>query len=146
MEEAPALRYPNQATFHPLKYLQSCLEIRNKGGQLFAHSPVLKIAGSVRKSSYYRERLHRECGDYAVIATNCPINNTFKLHSKMAPYRTYAMAFTISKDTIPDALYWDMADPYHYVRLNPGPGTSDYLIVGGADHKSGEANDGNVTI
>jgi hypothetical protein len=44
---------------------------------------------------------------------------------------------------IPDALYWDTADPsYHYVRLQPGPGTVDYLIVGGADHKSGEADDG----
>ena len=37
-----------------------------------------------------------------------------------------------------------MADPYHYVRLNPGPGAVDYLIVGGADHKSGEADDGAV--
>ena len=37
-----------------------------------------------------------------------------------------------------------MADPYHYVRLNPGPGTVDYLIAGGADHKTGEADDGGV--
>ncbi len=37
-----------------------------------------------------------------------------------------------------------MADPYHYVRLNPGPGTTDSLIAGGADHKSGEADDGDV--
>jgi Rieske Fe-S protein len=37
-----------------------------------------------------------------------------------------------------------MADPYHYVRLQPGPGTTDYLIAGGADHKSGEVDDGTV--
>jgi glycine/D-amino acid oxidase-like deaminating enzyme/nitrite reductase/ring-hydroxylating ferredoxin subunit len=145
MEDAPALRYPNQATFHPLKYLNRlAAEIRNKRGQLFAHSPVLKIVevtNGVAVTTANGSTVH---AGKAVIATNGPINNTVKLHSKMAPYRTYAMAFTIPKDTLPDALYWDMADPYHYVRLNPGPGTSDYLIAGGADHKSGEANDGNV--
>ena len=62
----------------------------------------------------------------------------------MAPYRTYAVAFTLPRGSLPDALYWDMADPYHYVRLNPGPGSVDYLIAGGEDHKSGEADDGRV--
>ena len=62
----------------------------------------------------------------------------------MAPYRTYAMAFTLPRGALGDALYWDTADPYHYVRLNPGPGAVDYLIVGGADHKSGESDDGDV--
>ena len=52
------------------------------------------------------------------------------------------MAFHISQDALPDALYWDMADPYHYVRLHPGSGRNDYLIVGGEDHKSGESDDG----
>ena len=80
----------------------------------------------------------------AVFATNSPINDRVELHSKMAPYRTYAMAFTLARGTLPDALYWDMADPYHYVRLNPGPGSIDYLIAGGADHKTGEADDGDV--
>src|SRR5439155_3283152 len=79
---------------------------------------------------------------HAVVATNSPINNRVALHTKQAPYRTYALAFTIPRGTIPDALYWDTLDPYHYVRLQPGPGTTDYLVVGGADHKTGECNDG----
>jgi Rieske Fe-S protein len=81
---------------------------------------------------------------HAVVATNSPINAKAELHSKMAPYRTYAMAFTIARGSLPDALYWDMADPYHYVRLSPGPGKTDYLIAGGADHRSGEADDGDI--
>jgi Rieske Fe-S protein len=77
----------------------------------------------------------------AVVATNSPIVDRFALHTKMAPYRTYAMAFSIPRGALPDALYWDTLDPYHYVRLQPGEGLTDHLIVGGADHKSGEADD-----
>jgi glycine/D-amino acid oxidase-like deaminating enzyme len=50
----------------------------------------------------------------------------------------------IPRDTIEDALYWDTLDPYHYVRLARGPGGTDYLLVGGTDHKSGEADDAEV--
>jgi glycine/D-amino acid oxidase-like deaminating enzyme len=143
-EDAPALRYARQATFHPLKYLRGVVAaIRDNGGLLFADSAVTKIdelENSVRVST--------EGGSVtaarAVFATNSPINDRVALHSKMAPYRTYAMAFTVPQGSLPDGLYWDMADPYHYVRLNPGPGITDYLIVGGADHKSGEADDGDV--
>jgi Rieske Fe-S protein len=51
------------------------------------------------------------------------------------------MAFAIKHGALPDALYWDTEDPYHYVRLQPGAKGMDYLIVGGEDHKTGEADD-----
>jgi Rieske Fe-S protein len=77
---------------------------------------------------------------HAVFATNSPINDRVTLHSKMAPYRTYAMAFTLPPGALPDALYWDMADPYHYARIVRGE-AEDFLLVGGEDHKTGQAND-----
>ncbi len=77
-----------------------------------------------------------------MIATNSPIVDRYALHTKMAPYRTYAMAFSIKTGALPDALYWDTEDPYHYVRLQPGARGKDYVIVGGEDHKTGEADDG----
>jgi Rieske Fe-S protein len=77
----------------------------------------------------------------AVIATNSPINDRVTLHTQLAPYRTYAMAITIERDSIEDALYWDTLDSYHYVRLENGRGATQYLIVGGADHKTGEVDD-----
>ncbi|TRC98379.1 FAD-dependent oxidoreductase [Mesorhizobium sp. WSM4303] len=145
-EKAPVLRYPNQATFHPLRYLRGlAATIRHKGGRIFADSPVVAVEelpdGKVRVSTENSGVI--EAGS-AVVATNSPINDRFQLHTKMSPYRTYAMAFTLPRGSLPDALFWDIADPYHYVRMNPGPGSVDYLIAGGADHKSGEADDGDI--
>jgi glycine/D-amino acid oxidase-like deaminating enzyme/nitrite reductase/ring-hydroxylating ferredoxin subunit len=143
-ESAPVLRYPNQATFHPLKYLRAMLaDFEKRGGKVFADSAVIKI------EEEQQVRLHVEGGaaiiaDNAVFATNSPINTVVSIHSKMAPYRTYAMAFELPKGSLPDALYWDMDDPYYYVRLHPGADDIDYLIAGGRDHKTGEADDGDA--
>ena len=143
-EEAPAVRYPGQATFHPLKYLSGVIAaIEQRGGLLFAETPVETIE-ELETGVRAANRDGSVNAAQAVVATNSPINDRLALHSTMAPYRTYAMAFNVPKGTIPDALYWDLADPYHYMRLSPGPGSDDYVIVGGADHKSGEADDGAV--
>ncbi|RVD58079.1 FAD-dependent oxidoreductase, partial [Mesorhizobium sp. M7A.F.Ca.ET.027.03.2.1] len=145
-EKAPVLRYPNQATFHPLRYLRGLASaIRDKGGRIFANSPVISVEelpeGGVRVPTENGGVIEAAS---VVVATNSPINDRFQLHTKMSPYRTYAMAFTLARGRLPDALYWDTGDPYHYVRMNPGPGSVNYLIAGGADHKSGEADDGDI--
>jgi Rieske Fe-S protein len=70
-----------------------------------------------------------------VIATNTPINDVLTMHTKQAPYRTYALALEIPRGSIARALFWDTGDPYHYVRL---AGDGDVLVVGGEDHKVGQ--------
>jgi glycine/D-amino acid oxidase-like deaminating enzyme/nitrite reductase/ring-hydroxylating ferredoxin subunit len=144
-ESASCLRYPRQATFHPLKYVNGLIEaIEQKGGLIFASSPVNEVEESESGVRVKTESGSVVTAAHAVFATNAPTNNQVALHSKMSPYRTYAMAFTVPRGALPDALYWDMGDPYHYVRLNPGPGGTDYLIAGGEDHRSGTADDGDV--
>jgi glycine/D-amino acid oxidase-like deaminating enzyme/nitrite reductase/ring-hydroxylating ferredoxin subunit len=144
-EDSPVLRYPKQATFHPLKYLSGLVDaIREAGGQIFENSPFTQLDESGDQVRLTVADLGTIAAARAIFATNSPVNDRVALHSKMAPYRTYAMAFTIPRNALPDALYWDMADPYHYVRLSPGQGTADYLIAGGGDHKSGEVDDGSA--
>ena len=142
LEKVRSLRYPNLATFHPLRYLRGVADaFVQRGGELFANTIVTAVeekngAVAVRTAN----GLLVEAAN-AVIATNSPINDRVTLHTQLAPYRTYAMAITIERDSIEDALYWDTLDPYHYVRLENGRGAIQYLIVGGADHKTGEADD-----
>jgi glycine/D-amino acid oxidase-like deaminating enzyme len=117
--------------------------IEEKGGQPYAGTAVQTVeeqgGGIIVRTNRGNIR-----GTAAVIATNSPIVDTFALHTKMAPCRTYAMAIQIPRDTLPDALCWDTLDPYHYVRVQPGDRQTDFVIIGGADHKSGEADDADV--
>ncbi|MFA7473925.1 MAG: FAD-dependent oxidoreductase, partial [Spirosomataceae bacterium] len=53
-----------------------------------------------------------------------------------APYRSYAIAFTLADGSYPDGLVYDMKDPYNYFRTQR-IGGQDYVIAGGFDHKTG---------
>jgi glycine/D-amino acid oxidase-like deaminating enzyme/nitrite reductase/ring-hydroxylating ferredoxin subunit len=137
------LRYPRQATFHPLKYLAGVAEACAKRKVLFfANTPVEEIVEENGAVSVKTARGIIRAG-HAVVATNSPIVDRTALHSKMSPYRTYVVGFAIDRGALPDALYWDTEDPYHYVRLQPGENDKDYVLVGGEDHKSGESDDAN---
>jgi Rieske Fe-S protein len=50
------------------------------------------------------------------------------------------MAGRVRPDTVPDALFWDTGDPYHYLRIEPHRGY-DVVIFGGEDHKTGQQDD-----
>jgi Rieske Fe-S protein len=71
-----------------------------------------------------------------VCATNTPIIDWLVIHSKQAAYRTFAIGARVPPSSVLRALYWDTADPYHYVRL-----AGDILVAGGEDHKTGQEDD-----
>ena len=87
------------------------------------------------------------------MATNTPFNDFVTMHTKQAAYLTYVMAFGVPRGVVTKALYWDTENPYHYARLQTlpvetsageqlgDPQTEELLIVGGEDHKTGQADD-----
>jgi Rieske Fe-S protein len=76
--------------------------------------------------------------DHVVMAAYAPLNR-FALQTKIAHYRSYAIAF-LPNATVPPALFWDTSDPYHYTRTASIDGTR-WLVVGGEDHKTGQNHD-----
>jgi glycine/D-amino acid oxidase-like deaminating enzyme/nitrite reductase/ring-hydroxylating ferredoxin subunit len=144
-EDLHALRYPRQATFHPLKYLRGLAErITGQGGKFIADTAVTAMAENDDGTVQATTSRGIITAKSAVVATNAPVSDLFALHTKMAPYRSYAMAFEIPRGALPDALYWDTLDPYHYIRVQPDDGKRDHVIVGGADHKTGDADDAEI--
>jgi glycine/D-amino acid oxidase-like deaminating enzyme/nitrite reductase/ring-hydroxylating ferredoxin subunit len=136
-----ALRFPRQAQFHPLNYLE-CLTraIMRDGGRLFSHTHATQIEGG---ADAHVETSHGPVVNCEVIlvATNTPVNDRVAIHTKQAPYVTYVIGVSVPKNSVKRALYWDTGDPYHYVRLQR-EAEHDILIVGGEDHKTGQENDG----
>ncbi|HYD32120.1 MAG TPA: FAD-dependent oxidoreductase [Azospirillaceae bacterium] len=136
----PCLRFPNQGMFHPLKYLNGLLRaFTAHGGRLVSGVHVNGVSEG-KPAKVTTDGGPTFYPDAVVVATNTPVNDWVKIHTKQAAYRTYAVALRVPQGSVPTALYWDTADPYHYVRLQPMD-DHDLLIVGGEDHKTGEARD-----
>jgi glycine/D-amino acid oxidase-like deaminating enzyme/nitrite reductase/ring-hydroxylating ferredoxin subunit len=143
-ELGPALRFSNQAEFHPLRYLRALAEaVIEAGGHIHtnAHVEMIETGGKplvVRFAGGRRMRCR-----VAIDATNGAFTSPVKLAIRQAAYRTYVLGFDLDPGTIQHVLLWDTADPYHYVRVATGSlesGGRDVLVVGGADHRTGQGD------
>ena len=140
----PCLRFPRQGQFHPIKYLKGLAEaVQKLGGTIKTGTRVSQVEGGPPAKVTLQDG-KAVTAAAVVVATNTPLNSGVVLNSKLAAYTTYAFAAEVPAGAVPAGLYWDMLDPYHYVRtqrLTTPRGPVDYLIVGGEDHKTGQADD-----
>jgi glycine/D-amino acid oxidase-like deaminating enzyme/nitrite reductase/ring-hydroxylating ferredoxin subunit len=135
-----ALRFDNQATIHPRLYLQGLERaFVALGGQIFEDTQVSAIdEGDPCRVISDRGVVTARA---VIVAAHVPIVNRVLLHTKIAAYRSYVVGIDLAgAPGVGDGLYWDMADPYHYIRTQTIGGRR-YLLVGGEDHKVGEADD-----
>lgn len=143
-QTGPCLRFENQGQFHVLKYLSGLARaITARGGRIFNGTHVEEIESgetvSVKTESGFTVK-----AKFLVVATNSPVNDWVKMHTKQHPYRTYVVGARVPKGSIADSLFWDSEDPYHYARLQPLDESNEVLIVGGEDHKTGQEDDADV--
>jgi glycine/D-amino acid oxidase-like deaminating enzyme/nitrite reductase/ring-hydroxylating ferredoxin subunit len=139
-DHGPCLRFPNQAEFHPLKYLYGLASaLTRMGGKIYTGCRVKDVQGTQEKNKQ-PARAQIDDGPAAitaraiVVATNtpAPINDWMGIYTKQASYRTYIVIAKIPPDSF-DGLWWDNEEPYHYVRRE-----GDLLVIGGEDHKVGQ--------
>jgi glycine/D-amino acid oxidase-like deaminating enzyme/nitrite reductase/ring-hydroxylating ferredoxin subunit len=147
MVGGPGIRFADQARFHPRKYVAGLAHaVRSMGGEIFEHSGTEEfLVQPIRvKANGRRAR----CNDI-VIATHNPLAGlagsmtASVFQTKLALYTSYVIAGRVPRGTVPDALFWDTADPYHYLRIDPQL-DHDLVIFGGEDHKTGQAPDTNA--
>ena len=138
------IEFAGQARFHPRKYLAGVARtIADRGGLIFEHTSADEFCDSPRS---VKANGHTISCEYVVIATHTPLvghaslASATLLQTKLALYTTYVVGGAIEKGRIPDALFWDSADPYHYLRIEPQR-DHDVVIFGGEDHKTGQTAD-----
>ncbi len=137
--QGPFLRFPRQAQFHPLHYLAGLAKaLEKKRGAIYCGTRALDIEER-DDHVVVSTPTGKITADHVVVATNTPFNDRVAMHTKQNAYQTYVVAALVKKGGMPHALLWDDGDPYHYIRLaDGGDEEHDLLIVGGADHKTGQ--------
>jgi glycine/D-amino acid oxidase-like deaminating enzyme/nitrite reductase/ring-hydroxylating ferredoxin subunit len=133
---AAALRFDDQAELHPLRYIVGLANaLAGERVHIFEHTRVTQVHDGEPC------RIETEGGIVTardvVVAAHVPFVNRLFLHTKLAAYRSYAVAARIPTGGGLDGLFWDTDDPYHYIRTHAGP-DGPVLIVGGGDHKVGK--------
>jgi glycine/D-amino acid oxidase-like deaminating enzyme/nitrite reductase/ring-hydroxylating ferredoxin subunit len=142
----PGIRFDGQARFHPRKYLAGLAHaIADRGGMIFEHSPADTFKENPLAVISNGHTL--TCGSIVLATHNPLVGITGMLdatlfQTKLALYTSYVVGGRIRKGRIPDALFWDTNDPYHYMRLESN-GDHDIVIFGGEDHKTGQVHDTN---
>lgn len=138
-ETGECLKFPRQGQFHILKYLTGLAKaIEQNGGRLFSNTRAVEWKGEAapQVKTAANQTINAKS---IVLATNYPIMS--HMFAKLPAYRTYVIGARIPKNSIEKCLIWDTADPYHYVRTQ-AEDEHDVLIVGGEDHRVGQADDG----
>lgn len=140
----PCLEFPNQAELDPTQYLTGLVRaVEAAGGRVVTDVHVKDVAASEteRKVTLKDGRTLR--AGSVVVATGSPISDVFAVHTKQAAYLTYVVAMRIPTDAMPHILLWDTGEPYHYVRVacDPAHPEDQLLLVGGEDHRTGQADD-----
>jgi glycine/D-amino acid oxidase-like deaminating enzyme/nitrite reductase/ring-hydroxylating ferredoxin subunit len=124
---AGAVRFDDQAEFHPVKYLEglaAALEGPLHEGTMATnvHGGQVRTAGGPVVSA-----------EHVVVATHLPFLDRGLYFARCHPERSYVVAGHTAD--APAAMYLSTEQPAHSIRAH-----GDWLLVGGESHKTGQAD------
>ena len=139
-EVAAMFAVKNQAKFQPLDYIDGLARAaQKKGAKLFGQARVTAI--ETNDQGQFEACINDSfavTAERVIMATHTPVGRHLA-HAALPPYRSYMVAVTLN-DRTPSGLFWDNQDPYHYTRDYEAPDGQHYLLIGGADHKTGDGD------
>ncbi|MFA4960492.1 MAG: FAD-dependent oxidoreductase [Candidatus Pacearchaeota archaeon] len=134
-----AIRYENQAQFHPLKYIYALAnKINGDGSYIFENTRALDIEESKNKCKVMTDKGDIR-GKYVVVATHFPFYDPSFYFARMYPSRSYALGIKI-KNKFPDGMFMSIEENGLTYR-NYVDKKREIVIIGGEDHKIGSGNE-----
>jgi glycine/D-amino acid oxidase-like deaminating enzyme/nitrite reductase/ring-hydroxylating ferredoxin subunit len=134
-----AVRYDDQAEFHPRKYLLGLLDAAvDAGVQVFERSRVVAAADGEPARLTTAEGYRVTAGD-AILATHFPFMDRGLYFARQHAERSYAMGVFVDDHQV-DGMYISTESPAHTIRSIPTE-RGEMLLVGGESHKTGQADE-----
>lgn len=134
------LKFPNQAQFHPRKYLLSLISIlERRGVNIFENSKVVDIKHLKDEYEVYIND-NKITAKYLVMASHYPIKNFPGMYFiKMYQDSSYAIGVELEQEVF-DGMYISCDTPATSFRNIMQDNGKKLLIVGGSSHKTGQAD------
>ena len=147
--DGPALFFPRQAMFHAGRYLQGLARVfLARGGHIATGVQAVAVEEENGMARVVLDNGREIRARHVVVATNTPINDRVTMHTKQAavPHvRGRLRAFRAA--AFPHVLLWDTGRSVSLrARAAQHGDGSDVLIVGGEDHKTGQADDADSAL
>ena len=135
---AGAVRFADQAEFHPLSYLHALAEAAaDAGAKVFERSRVVSIDQGDPSELEVESGATVRAG-HVVVATHLPILDRGLYFARAHPERSYALLAKL-RDAVPQGMYLSDESPAHSLRSVPTP-DGELLLVGGESHKTGQSD------
>ncbi|MDD5580362.1 MAG: FAD-dependent oxidoreductase [Methylobacter sp.] len=132
-----AVRFNNQAQFHPRKYLLALAqEIPGEGSYIFENTRVIDLDED--ESCQVTTERGAILAQAVIIASHFPFNDKALYASRLHPFRSYVLGVRV-EGPVPRGMFIS-TDPAYSVRSHPLE-DGELLLVGGEKHTAGQGGD-----
>jgi glycine/D-amino acid oxidase-like deaminating enzyme/nitrite reductase/ring-hydroxylating ferredoxin subunit len=136
-----AVRFDNQAEFHPRRYLLALAERLDAAGvRIFERSHAVEVGDAPGGGQAVKAPGGRIVAERVVLATHYPFLDRSLAIARLAPQRSYAIACRIA-GAPPEGIHISGGSPTRSIRAVPVDGGEELLLVGGEGHRTGTVRD-----
>jgi glycine/D-amino acid oxidase-like deaminating enzyme/nitrite reductase/ring-hydroxylating ferredoxin subunit len=131
-----AVRFDDQAEFHPYRYVRGLVEAAEASGcAVFERTRAVALEGSAIRT----EAGPQVRADRVIVATHAPFLDRGLFFARTHPERSYSLAVHVPGQAL-EGMYLSAATPVRSLRSHPTE-NGDLLIVAGESHRAGEGDE-----